>query len=235
MSNVKKISVLYLTNNKFGVDILKDNLDRQTLQDYEVIFIDELNRHIKGWTCFKPRPSKEGCVWNLNSAYNEGIDKIQSKLTIFLQDYIWIPDDTFERFFEHYIKYSSSAIICSGGYGANKPDFKEYRSGCLMPYNLIGKEQHGLRKRHWKDFELNLAMFPTDELKKIRFEERMDRWYGGDNQILAYNASRAGMKLFIDYDIKKIGFPNYFRHKKDSSINHSYQYGIDTIIKMLYN
>ena len=54
-----KISVIYLTDKKYGLDILKDNLKRQTLQDYEVILADELDRKVDGWKCFKPKPPRK--------------------------------------------------------------------------------------------------------------------------------------------------------------------------------
>uniref|UniRef100_A0A6M3K372 Glycosyltransferase n=2 Tax=viral metagenome TaxID=1070528 RepID=A0A6M3K372_9ZZZZ len=232
---MSKISVIYLTKNKYGIDILKDNLKRQTLQDYEVILADELDRKVKGWKCFKPKPPKKGCVWNLNSAYNEAIDMVSGKLTVFLQDYIWIPDDSFEKLWHWYIIYKEDAAVCTGGTSGTRPTFKEYRASCLKPYNLKEDLKTGIEEVGYNGYEINFAMFPSKRLKEIRFEEGMDRWYSGDCWILAYKAIKEGMKFFIDYDIRKIGFPDYFGKPEYWERDHFNKWDTNIILKMLFD
>lgn len=225
------ISVLYLTKNPFGIDILKDNLDRQTFREFEVIVGDELNRKKSfekaiGYRLkfIKPKPKRKENVRNLNSAYNELIDLAKGELCVFLQDYIWIPKNALERLWDWYEIYGDKVAFCTGGYGAEKPSFEDYRNGCLKPYQFtkrsIENDKGGVEKCHYLDFEINFASFPAKPLKTIRFDEHFDKCYGGDNYILAYNACKQGIKLFIDYDIKKIGFPEYFKRPKDFEEKH---------------
>lgn len=216
------ISVLYLTKNPFGLDILKDNLDRQTHRDFEVIIGDELGRTRKWATCIKPKPKKKGNAWNLNSAYNELVGLAKGELVIFLQDYTWIPDNAFEEMWDWYEIYGDEAAFCAGGYGSRSPSFKQYRAGCLKPTDLTNTEnqQDGVEKVDFTGYEINFAMFPTKPLKEVGFDESMDKYYGGDNFILAVRAQMRGMKLFVDHSIKKIGFPDYYKKNKDWEIRH---------------
>jgi len=231
---MSKISVIYLTKNKYGIDILKDNLKRQTFQDFEVIIGDELDRKIMGYKCFKPKPPREGCVWNLNSAYNEAIDMVSGKLTVFLQDYIWIPDDSFKRMWNWYRIYKEDAAVCTGGTSGKRPTFKEYREGCLKPFDLKEDLKSGLEEINWNGYEINFAMFPSKRLKEIKFEEDMDKWYSGDCWILAYKALKHGMKLFIDHDIRKIGFPEYFKKSENWERDHFNKWDTNVILKTLF-
>jgi len=220
------ISVLYLTHNIGGLDILEDNLKRQTHKDFETIVIDELypRKALKEWIYFKPKPKKGGNVRNLNSAYNEGIKLIKGELTVFLQDYIWIPDDGLEKLWEWYEIYGDDAAFATGGYGAEKPDWKEYRAGCLKPYQYtaqsVANDKNGVEKIDYRGYEINFASFPSGPLKEIEFDEKWDAFYGGDNNLLAKRAEERGMRFFIDYDIKKVGFPEYFKRPKDFEEKH---------------
>ena len=230
-----KISVIYLTDKEYGLDILKDCLKRQTLQDYEVILADKLGRKVDGWKCFEPKPPKTGCVWNLNSAYNEAIDRVSGDLTVFLQDYIWIPDDSFERMWHWYKVYKGNAAVCTGGSGSDRPTFEEYKAGCLKPFDFNEDLRTGLEEIGWQGYEINFAMFPSKKLKEIRFEEDMDRWYSGDCWILAYKALKHGMKLFWDHDIKKVGFPHYFPRPEHWERDHFNKWDTNIILKILFD
>jgi len=61
-----KISVICVTNRKGASKYLKEQLDKQTFKDFEVIIAND-----SGEEGFIPRGKKERDVWNLNKAYND--------------------------------------------------------------------------------------------------------------------------------------------------------------------
>ena len=100
------ISVINITNRIGGLDILKDNLDKQSYKDFELIMCDGLYEwrkdEVKGYfdsfpTLHIPEPKKnEKDVWVLNKAHNEALRKSKGDIIVFKQRQ-FIPERIYDK------------------------------------------------------------------------------------------------------------------------------------------
>lgn len=196
------ISVICVTKRIGWSPIMRDDVFRQTFKNFDVIVADEnycINcdeRNFYGpFDMFQPRPKRDIDVWNLNKAYNDCLDRARGELLVFLQDFIWIPDNGLQKFWEMYQKHPN-ALIAGVGHKAER--------------GLEGISERDLRmdgsgeRVKYTEWELNWAACP----KKImpRFNEEMDRWYGGENQYVAKKAMHLGAECLIDRTNVCIGY-----------------------------
>ncbi len=197
--NKPKISIVCVTNRKGAAAYLKEQLDKQTFQDFEVIVADDSGDPINpDWKHFVPRPKKPGDVWNLNKAYNDALNLVQGELVVFLQDFIWIPANGLERFWEVYQLYPD-ALITGVGHKA-----KDGIEGITeVDERAIGEP--GLSPGDYSHYELNWSSCPSKLL--IPFDENMDKHYGGENQ---YFASKILAPIWIDRSNQCIGLSQAF-------------------------
>lgn len=194
------ISIIFVTNRPGALEILHENLKRQTFKDFEAIIADELDREYEAsysFKHFKPRQKKDGEVWNLNKAYNDALEKAEGQLIVFLQDYIWIPSNALERFWELYQLYPDDLITGVGHKakhgleGISEVDERVFGEPGISP----GNESH---------YELNYASCPRNKL--VPFDETMDQHYGGENQVFALRVQKSGSKIWIDRSNRCIGY-----------------------------
>lgn len=195
-----KISVIFVTNRKGWENILHFNLFRQTFRDFEIIVADEyaLDATIMfGDHHFKPREKLKGDVWNINKAYNDAIYRATGELLVFLQDYIWIPDDGLERFWNLHEKYPVSFLAGVG----HKAAFLLHGISEVDPKTEGSKLPEEVNHTY---FELNWGAAPRDIMPL--FNEEMDKYYGGENQYVARKAILAGASVIIDRQNVCIGY-----------------------------
>lgn len=218
-----KISILYVTNRLGGIDILKDNLDRQTFRDFEVVIVDDLDRsdEIKAYmadyspTVLKPRPRASGDVWNLNKAYNDGLRACKGELIVFLQDYIWVRANGLERWWQDYEAHPE-AFFSGVGHKAKWPErkdndgamsiFKRFEApvGISELDDRLIEPKTGLEESNYSTWELNWACAPRKLMPE--FDESMDQHFGGDNVVVAAKAAMLGVEFYIDYSNTNSGY-----------------------------
>lgn len=194
------ISIIFVTNREGALEVLHENLKRQTHKDFEVIVADELygQRTYPANTYrvkhFLPRPKESGDVWNLNKAYNDALSKVEGELVVFLQDFIWIPSNGLERFWEIFELYPDDLVTgvghkaLHGLEGISETDERVFGEPGLSP----GNESH---------FEFNYASCPTSKL--VPLDEDMDQYYGGENQVFALKTKA---RIWIDRSNRCIGY-----------------------------
>jgi glycosyltransferase involved in cell wall biosynthesis len=224
------ISVLYNTIRPGGFDILKNTLDKQTERDFEVIIVDgwngdrkdEVLDYLKDYkvTYLKGLPKKEKDVWTLNKDYNQGLEACSGELILFLQDYLWIPHDGFEKMLSAYAD-NPTAFVTSHGHKAMYPNTAEQMNGKISIWDkpFISKptgmseaegrdvKGHGYEEVDYSAWEMNFASAPKAIMDKIGgFEEDMDEYYSGDNVVVAAKAEMAGATFIMDKDLKIVGF-----------------------------
>ncbi len=107
----------------------------------------------------------------------------------FLTDFIWIPANGLERFWEVYQLYPDALVT---GVGHKAQDGLEGISE--TDERVFGEP--GVHETDFTWYELNWASCPT----KIapRFDEAMDEFYGGENQVFAMKAVARGHKIYLD-------------------------------------
>lgn len=188
-----KISVVFVTNRSGAIEYLNKQLSKQTLQNFEVIIAND-SEDSGG---FKPRQKDDGDAWNLNKAYNDCLDKVTGDLVVFLQDFIWIPANGLERFWEVHEIYPDDLITgvghkaLNGIEGISETDERVIGEPGVSP----GNESH---------FELNWAACPANKL--VRFDEDMDKHYGGENQVFALKVQKQFKNnIWIDRSNRCIG------------------------------
>lgn len=213
------ISIVYPTCRLGGIDILKDNLDRQTFKDFEIVIGDELydsRAKLVKWYLskykvkhFKPQPPKPGYVWNLNSCYNEMVKMCEGTFIVSLQDFICISARGLERFWDMH-KLHPMALITGVGHKAKNPEKIEIQDP-LLTFDTITKPtgisetdermmfREGLHEQNYSYFELNWASFPTG----YYFDESMDQFYGGDNAVFALQTK---LPVFVDRSNECVGY-----------------------------
>lgn len=194
-----RISVVCVTNRKGAVEYLKHQLDKQTFTDFEVIVADDgQNATVKEYKQFVPRPQNPGNVWNFNKAYNDCLNLVQGELVVFLQDFIWIPANGLERFWEVYQIYPNALITgvghkaASGIEGISEFDFRVHGEPGLSPANP-------------SLYELNWSSCPSSLL--IPFNEQMDDCYAGSEKVWA---NTINAPVFVDRSNQCIGLSQEF-------------------------
>lgn len=182
-----KISVICVTNRKNSLPYLFEQLNKQTFKDFEVIVADDGDNPRIYEKQFIPRQKKQDEVWNLNKAYNDCLDKAEGELIVFLQDFIEISANGLKRFWELYQLYPNDLITGCG---------HKYKDGKLVETDERVFGDYKLVESDWTYYELNWASCPTKLAP--RFEESMDKFYGGENQIFALKAHLNGSQIWID-------------------------------------
>jgi len=119
------ISILYRTYRPGGFDILADSLKNQTMQDYELIVLDDYKpdrtKVIRDYleeqnvNVAHVVPSKEKCFpwlpFNQNNQINTGILLSKGDIIIIYDDYTWVPPDHLEKFLHHKDKLKENYCI----------------------------------------------------------------------------------------------------------------------------
>lgn len=175
-----KLSVVCVTNRPHAPNYLWEQLAKQTFKDFEIIIADELTIgeiSSESLVHFKPRPKNAGDVWNVNKAYNDCLNKVKGELIVFIQDFIEIPANGLERFWELYQLYPNDLVTGCG---------HKYENGKIVETDDRCFGERALVPSDWTYYELNWASCPIHIAP--RFNESMDTHYGGENQIFALNS-----------------------------------------------
>ena len=213
-----KPSIIYLTYRPGGYDILVDSLKNQTYQDYELIIIDDfteerrkLAKEYLEENNIEPAyigPSKPKCFpelpYNLINAYNTGILLSTEDLIIILNDYIWLPPKSIERFLKYEEKYKKKFCITAvakvwkdarpknlnGLLSVWENEWKgePEKNGCTFKFNWIPTK-----------FELFYSAIPYDLLIDMNgFPECYDYQPAYQEKIFMEIAEQYGAKFYVD-------------------------------------
>lgn len=185
------ISVVFCTARQGGLDILKKSMDTQTFRDFEVIVVDRLNLK-SGFIDIPHPPIKPQMYYALSESLNVGVRAAKGELIVLLQDYIVVPPDGLQRFWDCYQKEPKSLV--SGvsdqydfhtGEKVFKDPRKEGYTGFYLTIPL-----------HW---EANWGSFPRQAWLDVGgFDERYDAGWGYDNVDFSDRCQHAGYHIFLD-------------------------------------
>lgn len=222
------ISIVTVTNRYGGIDIMYNNLRKQTHKDFEWILCDELYDERKQEVAdyvsgiklkhIKPRPKRDDCVWNLARAYNDALRVSEGDLVVVVDDYIWMQPGAILRFLE-VSRDKGRAMITGVGHKAPYPEvwnskgkitiFKEpYRS---TPQGIIEQDTRIDGRTHVEEvnhsfFELAYSAFPMSLVKEIGgFDEDTDTQYCGQDRNFALRCSLVGAPTYMDRANQNIG------------------------------
>lgn len=152
--------------------------------------------------------------FNLSTSNNVGIENADGELLIWLQDFVYMPEDAVERLVDTYLKNPNYLIapVDEQYESAVKVDTDKYDwFGGKNWKDIFGKklkdnvrqEHKGLRKSEVEyDFEMNFGAIPMHILKKLNgFWEFFNDGLGYDNAEICWRAMQLGYGLFIDDSI----------------------------------
>lgn len=231
-----EISVMTLSNRYGGIDIMWANLMRQTVENWEWVFIDALYDYRKDevakYTNNDPRVKHikqgekvEGAYTHLAHADNEGFRACEGELIILVQDYIWIPHNSLEKFWFHHKNMNGKALITGVGHQYEKPSaediadskgkitvFDEPYKG--KPRNLCWQDPrmrtdfgsfYGCQPA---DIEFNYCAIPRKAVADLGgMDEEFDmHGFAWDNVSMAVKAQMLGYECMIDQTNECMGF-----------------------------
>lgn len=206
------ISVICPTIREGAKEFLEKQLAKQTFKDFETIIIG------------RETEIGEGNVWTLNRDYNKALSKAKGELIVFLQDFIEIPANGLQRFWDLYQLYPNDLITGCG---------HKYKDGRIVETDDRCFGDRKLVPSDWTYYELNWASCPTKVAPK--FEESMDKYYGGENQIFALKSTLINKnQVWLDRANECKGLAHEDRPKdwEESHINKSNRH--NEIIKWIY-
>lgn len=195
-----KISVLTPSIRPEGLKIVQECLARQTFQDFE-------------WLVELGIPEK-GC--DLNAAFNRMLRRAKGELCVFYQDWIRIPDEGLQRFWEGFTKTKT-------------PMFTTAPVGQTLDWEHVEWDwrKHPESTMNWHSWEIDWASAPLSALKAIGgFDEELDaNTWSGDNVNVGLRADMAGYQFAVMKDNSAVHLshnkitPHPFLPKQDFSFN----------------
>lgn len=195
-----KVSIITPSVRPEALIIVAMALKKQTFKDFEWLVGASFNFEIPGAKWIKD--DFEGGQWSLNRTYNKLIREASGEIIISLQDSIYLPPDSVEKFVDKLEKCGKQSLITASGhqyarlnkYG--KPELQVWvdprrRSDLGSFYEVFPQ-----------DCEWNVCAFYKDALLDVGgFDEEMDfRCRGVDAFAVNQRLDALGYKFFIDHD-----------------------------------
>ena len=217
-----KVSVITLTIREGWWRIMAENLANQTYKNFEWIIIDdheedrtEIAReyaqkynldviYIRGDKAKEKYKRRCGLV----RANNIGWQNASGELTVWLQDFILLPDNGIEQLVDLY-RHNPDALIAPVDiyYDTIKPNKKNpidwwIKKDVLTEetWRNIRVQNQGIRESdNAGDFEMNYGAIPMKIIKELNgWWEFFDDGLGFDNTEIAYRALKLGYRIIVD-------------------------------------
>jgi hypothetical protein len=229
------ISILYISNRYGSMDILRENLRRQSYTDFELVFVDglyhERKEELKEY--FKDYKVKhidqtvlpmEGYHSRLSRADNLGFKNCEGELIVCLQDYIYIGSYGLEKFWDLHKKFNGKALLTGMGHQYKLPSIeditndKDLFSVFEKPYTKKPDVMFWKDPRDWGvdaprpaqpvEWELNWAAIPRDVIYDLGgMDEEYDKHgFAFDNTNIGERARMLGYEIWLDPTNECFGF-----------------------------
>lgn len=185
-----KISVVSPTLRPKGLEVMQECLSKQTLKDFE-------------WLVEVGIPERGH---DLNSAFNRMLKRAKGDLVVFYQDYIKIPDNGLESFYNAYLEAKDTFFTAPVG---KTLDWKDVSWDWRVNKDV---------KMDWPRWEIDWGAAPLEALKKIGgFDEELDQFWSCDNVNVGCRADLAGFKFKNLVDNKAVAYDH------DKTITHPFR------------
>lgn len=200
------ISVITTTVRPKGVEITQKCLRRQTHTDFEWIVVAPRQIHkeltVTPDTLLADPPKKKGDFWSLCKAWNLGYATAKGELVVNIQDMIWFPPDTLERFWIHYQNNPRSLVT---GVGDHYSDLDERG----VPTNVVWKDprkrldQGSFYEINFPDMEMCVASIPKQAVLDCGgIDEKYDRANGIQEKEMCMRLGRLDYRFYIDQSLE---------------------------------
>lgn len=180
-----KISVLTPTIRKEGLEVVAQSLNEQTLQDFEwLVEIGDRKKH------------------DLNAAYNRLLRRARGELIVSVQDWIKLPPEALERFWEAYQQHPDTFFTVPVG------KVKEWGDPPKWDWRITDAEMT------WNMWEIDCGFAPLKALKEIGgFDEALDEHWSSDNVNVGCRADLAGYKFACLNDVRAVARDHDFHEE----------------------
>lgn len=213
-----KISVITPTTRPEGLKIVRQSLDRQTVQDFEWIVIAPHSVNIKGIevdTLLSDPPKQEGDVWTYNKAMNKAIKQAQGDYILFFQDNIYAPNNALEKFLFWIKKLGDN--FCITGVGDQYLNVDKWGKPLMKvwtdPRRKVNKNAYECYPEDW---EMNFAFCTKKAIYDIGgFQEDLDQYFGMDNISVCERLDDLGYRFWIDQSLEIRGIKHDRSEKWD--------------------
>ena len=206
-----RVSIVFCTARRGGLDILERSIAHQTYRDLEVIVLDELHRKTP-FVNVVPPSKKQGMHWNLSASLNAGCRAATGEIIVLLQDYIWMPPDAIEKYVRRFEQEGREIIVSGVGHQYADPCSADDLDGLHSIWTEWPGEPRGAKTftdpRAAKngfyltcpvEWEANWGAFPKKAWVDIGgFDEDFDASWGYDNCNFAERCQIAGYHVFLD-------------------------------------
>lgn len=184
------ISVLTPTIRPEGLHIVQKSLAEQTYQDFE-------------WLVEVGIPERGH---DLNQAYNRMLRRAEGKLIVSVQDWIKMPEDGLEKFYEAYKEDDSKFYTAPLGKTDSLQDIE-------IEWDWRNKQNDS--EIMFKGWELDWAAAPKEAFYEIGgFDEKLDHFWSCDNVNVAKRADLAGYEFELLQDNKAVALDHdkFYEH-----------------------
>lgn len=193
-----KISVITPTIRKEGLDVLRQSLSKQTFRDYEWLIGSPFDPGIEEATWIKD--DFVGGFWTLNRIYNALFKRARGELIVSWQDWIWVPPDGLEKFWDNYEKTDKKAVI--SGVGDQYESLNKWGKPQVKIWSDPRKttENGSFYECFPNDAEWNWCAIPTEAIRRVGgMDEQLDfLGYGGDQLQIGERMDALHIKFFLD-------------------------------------
>ncbi len=195
-----KISVLTPSIRPEGLKVVQESLAKQSFKDFE-------------WLVEVGVP---GQGHDLNAAYNRMLKRAKGELIVSVQDYINMPADYLQKFWDAYQKHPKTFFTAPVGKvdnldfkGSIKWDWRSRTEG-NVPMDIVDSR--------WDCWEIDSGCAPLSALKEIGgFDEELDLHWSCDNVNVGCRADLAG------YTFKNLVHNPVIAYDHDAHIPHPFR------------
>lgn len=163
-----KITVCTPSIRPLGLQYTQESLQNQTFKDFE--WLVEISIPQRGH--------------DLNAAYNRMLKRAKGELIVSLQDYIKIPPDGLQKFWDAYQKSPDTFFTAPVGKTLDWMGVEwDWRTQPIRPMD-------------WRGWEIDWGAAPLKALKEVGgFDEELDRYWSSDNVSVGFRAYLAGYQF----------------------------------------
>lgn len=196
------ISVITPSVRKDGLPLVKRCLKAQTFKDFEWIVASPFEyRDCDLW--LQDPPKKEGDFWTLCKAWNNAYAHAKGDLIVNIQDMIWFPPDTLQRFWKHYMNNPKALVTAVG----NHYDHLDQNG---IPTSEVWKDPRIENGGHYRvnnvDMEMSVCSVPKQAILDCGgIDEEYDKGPGIQEKEMCLRLEVLGYEMWLDRDIEYRG------------------------------
>lgn len=202
-----KISVVTTSVRPTGLPIIEKCLARQTFKDFEWIIVAPKRLHCEiaellhiNYTLLEDPPKNDGDFWTLCKAWNNGYANSQGKLIVNIQDWLWFPADTLERFWNHF-ENNPKALVSAVG---NQYDSQDKYG---KPINQMWEDpritNEGFRSVNPDQMEMCMCSVPRQAILDCGgVDEIYDTCNGVQEKEMCFRLMALGYEFYMDEGIE---------------------------------